>query len=377
MKKIYWWIQQINRIGGTEMVTIDLANSLCDKYDITLVSTVKIDGEIPYKIDPRIKVISMGIPTRCERFDFLSKKYLSHFRIFSYLGLVLQEGWHFVLRRRHYAKQMEKRLLEEDATLICSSVDTYSLAPKKGRVFFHYHFDVKTFFGQDSFFIKHSRKPDKFIFLSRTILEEITAKRPDLAKKSTYIYNPIRFESLLDTNYKNNTIVFVGRLAEQKNPLLALAIAEELKNRNFPFHLNMFGDGPIKNDVVQYHKDHQLEDVVTIHGFTNDVHKEILNSDFLLLTSRYEGFCLVMGEANALSRPWVTTDFGNSLNEQLVKDRNGIVINSENPSDFADAIIDLLSDKDRLANLKMTSYQESKKLSKDIIIPQWIKVIEE
>ena len=359
------------------MVTVDLANSLCDKYDITLVSTVKIDGEIPYKIDPRIKVISMGIPTRCERFDFLSKKYLSHFRIFSYLGLLLQEGWHFVLRRRHYAKKMEKRLLEEDATLICSSVDTYSLAPKKGRVFFHYHFDGKTFFGQDSFFIKHSRKPDKFIFLSRTILEEITAKRPDLAKKSTYIYNPIRFESLLDTNYKNNTIVFVGRLAEQKNPLLALAIAEELKNRNFPFHLNMFGDGPIKNDVVQYHKDHQLEDVVTIHGFTNDVHKEILNSDFLLLTSRYEGFCLVMGEANALSRPWVTTDFGNSLNEQLVKDRNGIVINSENPSDFADAIIDLLSDKDRLANLKMTSYQESKKLSKDIIIPQWIKVIEE
>ena len=123
-KKLYWWVQQLNRIGGTEMVSIDLINSLVEDYDITLVSTVKLEGETPFKIDPRIKIMSLEIPTRCERYDYLSKKYLKHFRIFSYLGLVFQIGHHYVFRKNHYRKIMEKKILEDDATLICSSIET-------------------------------------------------------------------------------------------------------------------------------------------------------------------------------------------------------------------------------------------------------------
>lgn len=375
MKKIYWWVQQLNRIGGTEMVTIDLVNHLCDTYDITLISTVKIEGKIPYDIDPRIKVISLEIPTRCERYDYLSKKYLSHGRIFSYLGLVFQIGHYYVFRRHHYRRLIEKHLLDEDATLIGSSIDTYMLSPKKGRVFFHYHFDSDSFFGRDYKMIKMSRVPDKFIFLSETTKNEVIAKREDLKDKATFIYNPIRFEPVKNEEYHNNTILFVGRYAEQKNPILALDIAKVLKEKSFSFKLKMFGEGPLNEDVKKYQLDNHLEDVTEVNPFSNNIKEEILNSDLLLVTSRYEGFGLAMSEANALSRPWISSNWGSILKERLSEGRNGIVIDSENPEDYAKAIMDLLSDKDRLLEMKKASYEESKKLSKEVIIPKWKELL--
>lgn len=375
MKKIYWWVQQLNRIGGTEMVTIDLANHLCDTYDITLISTVKIEGKIPYEIDPRIKVVSLEIPTRCERYDYLSKKYLSHGRIFSYLGLVFQIGHYYVFRRHHYRRLIEKHLLDEDATLIGSSIDTYMLSPKNGRVFFHYHFDSDSFFGRDYKMIKMSRVPDKFIFLSEATKNEVIAKREDLKDKATFIYNPIRFEPVKNEEYHNNTILFVGRYAEQKNPILALDIAKALKEKNFNFKLKMFGEGPLNEDVKKYQLDNHLADVTEVNPFSNNIKEEILNSDLLLVTSRYEGFGLAMSEANALSRPWISSNWGSILKERLSKGRNGIVIDGENPEDYAKAIMDLLNDKDRLLEMKKASYEESKKLSKEVIIPKWKELL--
>ena len=118
-----------------------------------------------------------------------------------------------------------------------------------------------------------------------------------------------------------------------------------------------------------------LEDVVEVNPFSNDIDKEILNSDLLLVTSRYEGFGLAMSEANALSRPWISSNWGSILKERLSLGRNGIVIDSENPEDYANAIIDLLNDKDRLLNMKKASYEESKKLSKEVIVPKWKELL--
>ena len=373
MKKLYWWIQQINRIGGTEMVSIYLANHLCDKYDITIISTTKIDGEIPYQINPKIKLESLNIPQRVEQYDFLSKKYLKHFRIFSYLGLVFQIAYYYIFRRNHYRSLMEGKIGHD--TLICSSIDTYLLAPMKGRVFFHYHFDSESFFKRDYFAIKRSRIPNKFIFLSKATMDEVAAEREDLKDKVTYIYNPIRFKPELNLDYNDNTITFIGRYAEQKNPILALDIAKSLKEKGFNFKMKMFGYGPLNEKIKKYHQDNHLEDVVSLNGFSNDVKKEIFSSDVLLVTSKYEGFGLAMSEANALSRPWVSSNWGTVIQERLMPGRNGIIVDSENPEDYANTLIELLNDKERLNHMKKASYEESQKLSKEAIIPLWEELL--
>ena len=376
MKKLYWWVQQINRLGGAEMVSIDLMNRLSKYYDVTLISTVTIDDNIPYFVDPKVKKMTMGLPKRTERVDVLTKKYLSYFRIISLLALYLQVGFHYFIKKGIYRKRIQKLLLKDDATLICSAVDSYMLAPKKGKVFFHFHFQSERFFASDNYPVfKISRKPTKFIFLSKTTMDEVCERRPDLKGKSTYIYNPIRFEPVLNTDYHNNTIIFVGRFAYQKNPMLALAVAKELVDRKFNFKLKMFGDPILRNEMEEYISSNHLEGYVTLNNPTNNTKEEILNSDLLLLTSRFEGVPLVANEANALSRPYISSNWGSVLNEFLIPGKNGYVAKSNDPKEFADIIIDLLSNKEKLKQIKESSYYESLRLSEDKIIPLWKELI--
>lgn len=377
MKKIYWQVQQINRIGGAEMVSIDLANHLSKEYDVTVVSTVKIEGDIPYHIEPTLKVDTMGIPRRIERIDVLTKKYLKHFRIFSLLGLYLQTAFHYVIKRPIYRKRMQNKLLKEDAVLICSSVDSYMMAPRKGKVFFHFHFDTPTYFRGDNYPVfKISRKPDKWIFLTKVTMDEVCAKLPKLKEKSYFIHNPVRFPRQLDTSYHNNTIIFAGRFNTQKNPMLALAVANELKKRNFPFLLKMFGDPIMIKNMNKYIAENHLEDVIELYGPSNEIHEEMLNSDLLLLTSLYEGFCLVMAEANALSRPWVSSFWGDIIDEVFVDGKSGIVVRDNKVESYADAIISLLEDKEKLKEAKRLAYEASASLSPEVIIPKWKEILE-
>ena len=44
--KIYWLVQQLDYIGGTEMVTSNIINSISDNYDINIISTAKIENNI-------------------------------------------------------------------------------------------------------------------------------------------------------------------------------------------------------------------------------------------------------------------------------------------------------------------------------------------
>lgn len=376
MKKIYWHVQQMNRIGGAEMVSIDLANHLSKEYDITVISTVKIDDEIPYHIEPTLKTMSLGMPKRVERVDVLTKKYLKHFRLISLLALYLQVGFHYVIKRPFYRKKLQNLLLKDDATLICSAMDGYMMAPRKGRVFFHFHFDCPTFFRGDNYPVfKISRKPDQWIFLTKVTMDEVTAKLPKIKDKSTYVHNPIRFERVLDTEYHENTLIFAGRFNTQKNPMLALAVANELKQRNFPFKLKMFGDPIMKKQMDEYIAEHHLEEVVELHGPSKEIHKEMLQSDLLLLTSVYEGLCLVMGEANALSRPWVSSYWGPTIDEAFIDGKSGIVVRDDKPEHFADAIISLLQDKEKLKQAKIDAYEASASLSFDAILPKWREIL--
>lgn len=377
MKKIYWQVQQINRIGGAEMVSIDLANHLSDDYDITLISTVEFDKDtIPYYIDPKVKVISMGVPKRVERIDVLTKKYLKHFRIFSLIGLYCQFFYHYFLKIGGYRKKIEEMILENDATLICSAVDSYRMAPKKGRVFFHFHFDGPTFFRFDNYPVfKVSRKPDKWIFLTKTARNDVIKKVSKIEENSVYIYNPSRLERVLDTEYHDNTIIFAGRFNTQKNPMLALAVAKSLKDRDFPFKLKMFGDPVMKKKMDAYIEENHLGDVVELYPPSNDIKKEMLQADILLMTSVYEGLPLVLLEANALSRPFVLSRWGEVVDELFPDDSAGIVVDGWDAEIYADKIIELLSDKEKLKKAKQSAYESAERFTHKRIIPEWKKML--
>lgn len=374
MKKIYWAIQSLDNAGGTEAVSVNLMNLLCPYYDITLVSNFEFEGKGIHKLDPRIKVECLGLPIEVSRFDQNAGKYGIRHPL-KMLKLVHKALWSFYFGVRKNRRRMAS-LMEEDALYIGSALDSYMFAPRGRKVLFHYHFDADKFF---SFVEKwgrgHSRKPDGWVFLAKSIRDLVLAKRKSLQGKAFYVHNPIKFPLSDKMEYHDNAILFVGRFTAQKDPLLALEVAKELRERNFPFTLDMYGDGHLEGEMRKFVEENRLDNVRLFTGTPTT--PEIYQAhDLFLFTSRYEGFGIVKGEANVNNLPVVSSRWKGPIDEVFSDPRDGVVIDSRDPKDYADAIMKILETKEKALQSKAQVHEAAKRLDDEAIIASWRSILD-
>ncbi|KQY56878.1 MULTISPECIES: glycosyltransferase [unclassified Nocardioides] len=129
-------------------------------------------------------------------------------------------------------------------------------------------------------------------------------------------------------------LVHVGRLSREKSPHLAVATAVELHRRGVPVRLDVYGDGP--------HRD-ELEALagrapVTFHGHVADrvrLAQLIGEADIALSACPGETFGLAVLEALACGTPVVTASTGGA--SELVDTRSG-EHGGADPASLADAV---------------------------------------
>lgn len=101
-------------------------------------------------------------------------------------------------------------------------------------------------------------------------------------------------------NYsKHLKFVFVGSLVTGKRPLLAIQIVESLHKKGNNATLDMYGEGILKDELIDYCKTNHLENIVTFHGNkTKAVIKHTLQTaHFSILASKSEGWPKAIAEA--------------------------------------------------------------------------------
>ena len=373
MKKIFWAIQSLDNAGGSEAVSVNLMNLLCPYYDVTLVSTCSYTGEGVHKLDKRIKVVTLGIDERVGRFDQYWREYGPK-HPFKRLALLQRLINSFVYRRLHY-RRLIKKMMGEDDIFIASSLDSYLYAPKGRKCYFHYHFNRQKFlsFGE-GMGLKLCRKPDKWIFLAKTTEDEIRAGKKKLPL-STYVYNPIKFPLALNENENGNAIMFIGRYTEQKDPMLALATAKILHDEGFPFRLDMYGDGHLEEAMRQYVKDNGLTEV-NIHTKTAINAEHFKAHDLVLMTSAYEGYVLVKGEANVNSLPVISSAWEGPYEEMFFNQGDGEIVPSRDPKEYAEALKRWLSSKEAIIAQKKACYEFAKRTySMEAIVNKWREIL--
>lgn len=100
----------------------------------------------------------------------------------------------------------------------------------------------------------------------------------------------------------------VSRLTEQKNIPLLLELAHLLKKLSIPFTISIVGDGPLLTQLRDKSRALQVDDSVLFLGRTNKVIDFIESLDLFILSSRYEGFGLVLLEAMDAQTPIVASN---------------------------------------------------------------------
>lgn len=189
--------------------------------------------------------------------------------------------------------------------------------------------------------------------------------------KSTSDVSHIRAEIRLSRDAK--LLVAVGRLYEQKdfpNLLRALACIAD-KSRDW--HLVVAGEGPLRKELIDLSQKLGLEGQVSFLGVRNDIPDLLSAADLFVLSSAWEGFPMVLGEAMACECVVVATDCG-GVREFL--GNSEFLVEPQNSEALASAINNALklSPEQRKAYGRSARNRIRELYSLDATVDKWLAI---
>ena len=137
-------------------------------------------------------------------------------------------------------------------------------------------------------------------------------------------------------------IGIVGRLVPVKRIDILIEVACYLLKNNLcaDIEILVVGDGPLRKELELQSNKLGVNDIVHFLGHKDEILSHIQNLSVLMMTSNHEGMPMVLLEAMALQVPVIAHSVG-GITELLDQGACGILIEGQNPSDYAQAIIRL------------------------------------
>ena len=176
----------------------------------------------------------------------------------------------------------------------------------------------------------------------------------------------------LTTN--NKKLITIARFSSQKRIDLMVEIVESIfKDKKYKdWTLEIYGSGPEEEKIKKSIHNHKQ---IKLMGLTNNPQKELLNSSINLNTSSFEGFALSILEANECGIPTITLDFGESVHEQIINGKTGIIAN--NKEEYAEKLKEIMDNSKLLEKLSKNVKEFSNEFQIEEIINKWITVFKE
>ena len=214
---------------------------------------------------------------------------------------------------------------------------------------------------------KAYEKFDKIIAVSKDSARSVSKLYPMYKDKVEVMYNPIDVEKVRtmakseEMNYPKDCVnlVTVGRLEYQKGYDILLKAHKELMEEGYKYNLHMVGEGNKEKELRDFIKNNNLEESVHLHGFQRNPYKYIYNADAFVMSSRYEGLPLVIGETLSLGTPIVSTNC-TGPSELLENGKYGILAECENIQSLKDAIKEIVSSSEKREKYGKLALERSK-----------------
>lgn len=292
--------------GGAERVLIDILRHIdYNSYEVDLALICRggvLMGEIP----PEVNVI--------ELWDSYNLKYKLAYRASKWLHC----NWLFAHKingpklRRDY--DIEISFLE-GMPLKLGALRT-TVAKKVSWVhadLFRHHYEADQFFPGEE--LDAYNKMDIVVNVSKSSEDAFCKRFPECKAEKRVIYNPIdrpkilaMADSLDVTSHDNYlTVISVGRLTQPKNPMRFLQVARLAKEKGLNIRFKWIGDGELRPRIEKMRDEMGMQDMVEFTGFMKNPFPHIKAADIMMVTSDYEGFCLVICEAMCLGVPVIST----------------------------------------------------------------------
>lgn len=189
-------------------------------------------------------------------------------------------------------------------------------------------------------------------------------------KNIVHLNNKGRYSSL-----ESKRAIFVGRYYPQKGIPDFVRIWEIVHQRHPDWHLDMYGDG----DFIEIPASEEERLQMNIHAnkADPDIFERYLESSFLLVTSLYEPFGLVMPEAMSCGLPVVAFDCPSGPAQIITDGLDGFLIKNRDIELFADKVCSLIESSELRHAMGKAAIESSHRFSTDHIMAQWMSLFKE
>lgn len=207
--------------------------------------------------------------------------------------------------------------------------------------------------------------------------DEMEFKKLVGENRVTKIFNPspFNYQPSLTCNETNESseskiVIAVGRLSFDKNFTSLITAWHLLGDKTKGWELKIYGDGEEKAKLLNLIKKLECENVGLIANVT-DMSTVYKSSQFLVMSSRYEGFGMVLVESLSFSKPVISYNCPHGPSDIIQHKVNGLLVEPNNTKKLSEAIGLLIEDKEFRNKLSKKAGESSRPFDIKLIVKQW------
>lgn len=185
--------------------------------------------------------------------------------------------------------------------------------------------------------------------------------------------DPVPFEKR-----KKHYVVTVARLSPEKQQEHIIAAWPQILKKVPDAKLDLWGyandnyDKKLKKQV----KDLGLESSIHFRGYTNNVAKIDEEAQLMVLPTRVEGLSIALVEAESHGLPAIANDVKYGPSDIIIDGKDGLLTKDGDINGLAKAVISLLTDEKRMAEMSKNAYEDCKRYSGPNVMKLWQKIID-
>lgn len=223
----------------------------------------------------------------------------------------------------------------------------------------------------DSFILRNLRHCNCLVTLTK---QDISFWRK-YVKQIRVIPNMLTITPQKVINYETKRVISAGRYMSEKGFDMLLEAWHLLPQEFVDWNLYIFGNGDrsIYQEIIEKYN---MESNVHLMPATDNIAEEFSKCSLYVMSSRYEGFGLVLAEAMSCGLPCVSFDCPYGPREIIKDKEDGLLAKYEDVKDLAHKMVSLMSDAKLRHKMGEQAIKNIARYEPQKIMNQWINLFE-
>jgi glycosyltransferase involved in cell wall biosynthesis len=338
-------------------------------YEVYMILTEKAGAPWYYHMSPRVKWVNFDI-----NFDELDTMPL------------FRKLWHYWHKQRRYRSMFTNYLMEVRPDITVCTVrreinfitHIHDGSKKIGELHVNRE-NYRNFESNESNVLKNLfakmwmqslvrnlKRLDRLVVLT----EKSKAAWPELSNV-VVIPDPLPFTVEEKSSLQSKRVITIGRYTYQKGYDMLLKAWSLVEKQHPDWTLAIYGMGDRKPFEDQMHALDLDKNRIQLSGPVDDVSREYLNSSVFVLTSRFEGFGLVIIEAMSCGVPVVAFSCKMGPDEIITNGEDGYLVSVGDVDGLANQLCSLIENQELRNQFGTAAYENSQRYSIDKVANQW------